>query len=253
MSVIDVPTDRVVSASTIRANYEADIKAEDDRILAVRFFFRPASFGLAAALARFGVQANSVTWASLVAGLLGSLCFLLPQPYWVAGCLGLILWALLDHVDGNLARYYESTSTYGDLLDTVVCYVILTVFPVCLAAAASRHLPPGMHPGWIAAAGGTSVAGALLPRLIYQKVQSIGRRMEVRAALLSEDTRRWTLVRVGMEVFNNIVNPSGFLFFLMLASVLLHLVPAYLIGYGVLQGAFAIVSVTLLLRRGRGV
>ena len=70
---------------------------------------------------RLGISANQVTYLSLISGTIGCL-FLAFGTYkgMIIGALLVNLYALLDAVDGNMARCTNTCSKYGAFLDNVV-------------------------------------------------------------------------------------------------------------------------------------
>jgi|GEM_PF-1683954 len=73
-------------------------------------------------LVHFDWSPNQATLLSLVLGLLGTSCFSVGA--WGLGILGINLWYLVDHVDGEIARYTGKTSLTGYFFDTVVNFFI---------------------------------------------------------------------------------------------------------------------------------
>lgn len=77
---------------------------------------------------RLGASANQVTAISAISGLIG--CGLLASGIYgamIVGALLINLYDLLDHVDGNIARYNKSTSNYGKFIDSLTgaCMTVL--------------------------------------------------------------------------------------------------------------------------------
>ena len=158
--------------SKIKSDIEAMYgpkKQEDSSEFFAFHFVRPVSFWIATMFAIFNVSANTVTWLSLVVGLIGIFAFTVDG--YMADLVGSILifvWLILDHVDGNLARYYRTQGSYGDFLDSIICYVIFAITPVAIAHSVASGNPMLSAPtvyffGWLWS------MGFILPRLIYQK------------------------------------------------------------------------------------
>ncbi|MBI4397957.1 MAG: CDP-alcohol phosphatidyltransferase family protein [Candidatus Omnitrophica bacterium] len=71
------------------------------------------------------ITANQVTLLSLAVGLLSALFCIIPNPGgFLLGALFLQTWYLLDHVDGQVARYRGSSSLTGVFFDYVTHYVV---------------------------------------------------------------------------------------------------------------------------------
>jgi len=88
---------------------------------------------------RIGLSANQTTYISLVFVLVGcfSYIFVSPSLRWVPLALVLI-WALLDYVDGNIARVTRTRSRYGDFIDVVGAYFFLAFLPICMGVGLYR-------------------------------------------------------------------------------------------------------------------
>lgn len=86
-------------------------------ITLVRVFYRPISFYVAAFCANHGIQANDVSYFSLIMAMIGCICFV-PHNYWIhiLGAVLIIIWEILDCVDGNLARSVKA-QPFGDFAD----------------------------------------------------------------------------------------------------------------------------------------
>lgn len=83
-----------------------------------RFVFRPLSFPLAYLALRLTGSAEAVAWTGLGVGAAASWLFL--NLAWTGlwpGICGLFLFALLDAVDGNMARTTGKVTLYGKMLD----------------------------------------------------------------------------------------------------------------------------------------
>jgi len=87
-----------------------------------RHVMRAGSIFLTRIAIKRGLTPNQVTWASLIAGIL-SACFF-SSGAWLLGVLLINLWYLLDHVDGEVARYTKTSSPSGFFFDTVINYII---------------------------------------------------------------------------------------------------------------------------------
>ena len=122
----------------------------------MRFF----SIYLTLIFIRWGTQPSSVTLLSLVVGVWGS--YLLLYGQWVTGLLFVNFWYLLDHVDGELARYYKKSSASGLYFDTILNAIVppLTFFSLGWSLGASDNSWT-----WVAA-GSTAAYGSLMLLII---------------------------------------------------------------------------------------
>jgi len=83
-----------------------------------RYILRPISVRLTRRFVKVGISANSVTFLMTLAGIVGIVCCVPHSALLtLAGALGFVLFDLLDAVDGEIARWNESSSTKGLYLD----------------------------------------------------------------------------------------------------------------------------------------
>jgi phosphatidylglycerophosphate synthase len=79
------------------------------------------------------ITPNQVSVASLLSGLAGAACFIPgSRGLAVAGGLLMILSYVLDNCDGDIARAKKLSSRLGHYLDSIVDWLVDTVFFVCL-------------------------------------------------------------------------------------------------------------------------
>jgi phosphatidylglycerophosphate synthase len=94
---------------------------------------RPLSIYITALFLRAGISANQATYIFLLSGIIGSLFLVLSSPWmFVAGMLVMQLWYILDHVDGEIARYRSQTSLTGVYLDKVSHYISHPFIFLCI-------------------------------------------------------------------------------------------------------------------------
>lgn len=100
-------------------------KNKSENYLLDKYIFRKISIYFTIIFIKLGISANQATFLSLLAAL-GSLCFLVSNAAWamIAAAILIFFYHTLDHVDGELARYYlregrqapSLSGTYFDLL-----------------------------------------------------------------------------------------------------------------------------------------
>lgn len=91
----------------------------------VRHILRDAALPITWLLLHTPVTANQVTLFSLLLGLAGTVLFAFPSNhFFLTGCVFLQLWYLLDHVDGQIARYRKSASLTGRFFDFLMHHLI---------------------------------------------------------------------------------------------------------------------------------
>lgn len=91
----------------------------------VRHILRDAALPVTWVLLHTRTTANQVTLVSLLAGLAGIACLAFQgHACYLWGVAGIQLWYFLDHVDGQLARYYKTASLTGRFYDFMVHHII---------------------------------------------------------------------------------------------------------------------------------
>lgn len=129
--------------SIVRQLREANtVKNGIDRKISVsRFIYRPISFYLAVPFVLLGFSANGVTLLRFIIAFGGF--FLLAKGRYVpmvAGSAVLFFSALLDYVDGNIARFRKQPSHFGKFLEDTTDTIVKALIP--LAASIGLYLRP---------------------------------------------------------------------------------------------------------------
>lgn len=91
----------------------------------VRHILRDAALPITWLFLHTNITANQMTLIAILTGLLGIFCCALSGGGWfLTGMLLLQFWYLLDHVDGQIARYYKSDSMTGRFFDYLMHHLI---------------------------------------------------------------------------------------------------------------------------------
>ncbi|MEZ6069144.1 MAG: CDP-alcohol phosphatidyltransferase family protein [Pirellulales bacterium] len=107
---------------------------------------RPAALRVTRVVLPLGVTAHQGTLLAWATALAAALAFGWGTPLgWLAGAALLQLWYLLDHVDGQLARFRGTASLDGTQLDYLMHHTVNLTIPASLgyglmAAGGERHL-----------------------------------------------------------------------------------------------------------------
>ena len=214
----------------IKAAYNPAEKSDDDSLFLVKYIIRPLSFYLSVFFVQLRFSANQVTILSLFIGIIGTVMLAMGYISSLVGCILLITWLILDHVDGNLARYYQTFSNYGDFLDTLTCYTILSFFPLGVGIGYFIHHDDNIS-FFILLAGFFSSLFNIFPRLLYQKMKNYNQDNSSYQKKLSLSPSNKSLSALLINGASNIVNPSGFLFLILFFFTILKLSHVFLIGY----------------------
>ena len=90
-----------------------------------RRLIRPAALRITWVVAPWGVSANAATWTAWGFGVAAAGTFAAGHiTGWALGALLLQIWYLLDHVDGQLARYHGTASLDGVQLDYLMHHTV---------------------------------------------------------------------------------------------------------------------------------
>ena len=126
--------DRMAKAEkiTLRMIFDShpESKIQKDKCKSfVHYFLRPISFPFGYVFLNLGISANSTTNLSILVEIVG--CALLAFGGYktrIAGVLLILLWAILDCVDGEIARFRKTGSSLGSFLDdlgAIILYALL--------------------------------------------------------------------------------------------------------------------------------
>lgn len=95
----------------------------------VRYFIRPISIILSVPFLTLNVSPNSISY---LAFLFSIFVLILSLKSYILGGIFLLLWLILDCVDGNIARYKKLYTTYGDLIDSLSSLLLVIAMPFVL-------------------------------------------------------------------------------------------------------------------------
>ena len=149
-----------------------EAKRQSDPLFA-RFVYRPLSFPTGWFFYKIGMKANSVSLLSIFLAITSSLIMVFgdSDDIVVASFL-MILVALSDCIDGNVARARGETGPSGEWMDALSGYTVYALLPLTLGIHMYLYSPHAALPGlWIIVGSVTSIANLFL-RLLYQKFVS---------------------------------------------------------------------------------
>ena len=164
-----------------------------------RVFYRPAGFVLAALFSNVGVSANTVSYISIIEGIIACVLFL-PNCHAcrIIGALLVNLWLVLDCTDGCIARSVKS-QPFGEFADGISSYIIVAFLGICMGMACYFDGGILIAPGspWIILMGGVASISDTLMRLIYQKYKATELEMAKKGIVKVEHDQRKDHDRVG--------------------------------------------------------
>lgn len=129
-----------VTLADIRSKYPEEKKSVDVTNPLGFLIWRRFSYYLAWVFIQLGISANKVTAIAIIIGCIGCI-FLASGDYWIiiGGALLILLQALFDYVDGNVARYNNCCTKYGSFLDTMHAYIITALLPIGIGIGLFNH------------------------------------------------------------------------------------------------------------------
>lgn len=104
------------------------------------FVVRPISFYPTWLFLKLGISANQTTYIGLIIGVIGCV-FLAFGSYWAAivGAVLINIGYLFDVVDGNVARYTNSCSKYGQYIDGMTTYIMVPLTFIAVGIGIFNH------------------------------------------------------------------------------------------------------------------
>jgi len=102
---------------------------------------RPAVQALARPLLRWGISANSITWAGFALGVLAAAC--ISAQAWMAGLVLLLCSRLCDALDGAVARGSGGGTAVGGFLDIALDFVFYAANALAAAVLITAFVGTG--------------------------------------------------------------------------------------------------------------
>lgn len=191
-----------------------------------KILYRPLSYVISCILANMGVKPNSVSFFSVLVSVLGCAFFLFESfLFHILGAIVFIVWAILDCVDGDMARTI-GRQPFGDFADAISCYILQGF--MCTAMGVAAYFDGGilMKEGniWIIVIGCLASSANCLMRLIYQKYISSEKEL-VELGIIQKSKDVWKdkeQVSNFKVKFKETMGVGGILPFLILIAVFLN-------------------------------
>ena len=207
-----------------------------------RAVLRPLSFPFAWLLYRIGVTANQITLVSIALALVAF--FLLIPGSFVLSLLAtslLLLVALGDCVDGNIARARGDSGPSGEWMDALCGYTVYALLPLGLGLQLELVGEDSLFAGMWVLAGAVTAISNLYLRLVYQKYAN-----SIRSAAVDDDgaSKGGILSRISGEL-----GLVGWMMPALLLAVVLGLESYYLLFYCAFYLSAAVVGAIVLARR----
>ena len=214
----------------------------------VAWVVRPLSVLFTLPFIKRNVKPTTITAWSVVSVILGFFILVLAHslPMRILGWFCFFVWAILDGVDGNLARCKNICSDLGDLWDTMGGYtsmVLLYYSAGILAFKDNNIFFADNLPAYIyIILGGFTAVFSIFPRLILHKKKSSCNK--TKAVEEYTDTTNFSFVK---KFVGSITSPSGIMQVFYLISICFHLLNIFMIIYMIINFLIMIISLRDLL------
>jgi phosphatidylglycerophosphate synthase len=166
--------------------------------------------------------------------------------FWI-GWLSILVWNILDGVDGNIARFNDCCSSEGELWDVFVGWVTTIAFYVGMGFTAyyqegKIHMLANMPDYYYIFMGDMAALAWIFPRLMMQKKMTVFGKESVAAV---QDRGHYG---IGKLIVFNVTSINGLASVLFLLSYLLGIMELCMIGYFILIIIIAFGSLWTLLK-----
>lgn len=208
----------------------------------VAWVVRPLSVLLTLPLINTKIKPSDITKLSIICSFVGFTLLAYPTDnIWISisGWLCFFVWAILDGVDGNLARCQNTCSPMGELWDAIGGYaaMILIFMSAGIKAYFDTNLIELWSPYIVLIVCGFSSIASLYPRLIMHKKQNI---IHYSQKNTINDKAHFALKEI---LIMNLISVSGFLQVIFLISILTHTLNIFTYAYFIVNVGIMIISI----------
>lgn len=213
------------------------------------YLLRPVSNIISIPLIEWGINPTPVTMVSGIFPILAFFAFLLlPNDFgfWL-GWLSILVWNILDGVDGNIARYCGKTSPRGGVWDATVGWLAMIVFYSGMGLVAFYHVGNSpideFFPSYYYLLMGDAAAMCwIFPRLVMHKTINT---VSKEAAHEVQDRGNYGFAKL---LFFNVTSINGGAAVLYTLCYVLHLTSLCMLFYFIVSMAVACGSLYKLLK-----
>ena len=210
----------------------------------VVYVVRPLSILFTIPFVHTKVKPTTITLVSVFASLIGFFLLAFGKTMFTSlvGWAFFFIWAVLDGVDGNLARCQRSCSKQGELWDAFGGYttLVLIYFAVGIAAFYDDNLFKLLDNYCYLILGGLTSVFSIFPRLILQKKKAIEGETKIIRSLAEKNNFGFV-----QTIALNLLSSSGAMQVVVLLAILTHTLNLFILLYFMLN----FVMTTLSLRR----
>ena len=207
---------------------------------------RPLSVLVTVPFTKTKVKPITITAWSLLSIIAGFflVSFGMSFPLKVVGWLFFFAWAVLDGVDGNLARCTNQCSNLGDLWDTTGGYasMVLIYYSASIASFYDINRFSIIDNSWLLILGGATAIFSIFPRLVLQKKKTYDINSEAVNELSNK--KKFGITQVFAM---NLVSPSGFMQVVFLICICFKTLNLFVIFYFFVNLGIMMISLKKLL------
>lgn len=223
-------------------------KAKTDKLIPWLYFVvRPLSILFTKPILKTSITPVQVTFVSMLATLVGFVLLGFGQSVEVRiyGWIGFFVWAVLDCVDGNVARCNGLASERGALWDATGGYMALSLifFAVGIAAYNDTNIVEFLYKHVYIVIGGLTSLMSLFPRLVMQKKKAGENGAESVKAV--GDKASFSLPKI---IALNLESAIGLMQVVVLLSIIFHFLNIFIVCYFILNFIIMVYSLYTLLK-----
>ncbi len=224
-----------------------DKRDEDKFALVSTNISRPLSILITIPLLKTDIKATTVTKISVFSLFVGFFVLVFSDSL-LQSLLGwsfFFVWAVLDHVDGNIARYKNECSLLGDLWDTMGGYLamILMYFSAGILAYNEIYLFNYLEPHHYLILGSATALLSIFPRLMMHKKKSalVGK-------LVGQEFTDKKNFSVPKIIMMNFVAPTDGLLLLFLISIIFSINYIFVLFYFIINLLVSLIALRGILK-----
>jgi phosphatidylglycerophosphate synthase len=145
----------------------------------LRYFLRPISYPITLVFLKLRFSANQVSYTAVIVSLLATILMFFESYVLVfSGAILFNIWAVLDCVDGNVARVRGNgkTSKYGDFIDAFAGYVVYGFVFLAVGVATKQSIncvPEYFSRIDFVLVGAVAAVSNMTMRTIYQHFRNV--------------------------------------------------------------------------------
>lgn len=251
-----------LTLNKIRLSYARAKRDQDREDLWIYYVIRKISFCPTWLFLKLGISANQATYISIIVGVIG--CSFLAFGNYENKIIGALLvnfWIVLDCVDGNIARYKETFSNYGEFVDALGGYLLNAILFLSVGIGAFNQPEPSfkfinqifgsnLNQSSLIILGAWASIVIILSRLIFHKFMNIFSQAQSVKFTPGMESRKG-FSHILYLVVHNIVSLSGFLTPILLLAVIFRLLSIFVFLYALMNTIILIVTTHRVILKSR--